>query len=280
MTVQKIREQRCFGGIQGFYAHDSTSTGSPMRFALYQPPQAAHGRVPVLMFLAGLTSTEENFTIKAGAQRVAAELGLALLMPDTSPRGLALPGDEDATDFGTGAGFYVNATVDPWARHYRMHDYVVNELPDLVAGAFPIDLQNMGVSGHSMGGHGALVCALRNPERFASVSAFAPITAASQCPWGRKALTGYVGPDEQLWRAWDAEALVRDRGYERPILVDQGTADEFVEVQLKPHLLQAACLDRGVELTLRAQEGYDHSYFFIATFIADHLRFHAAALGA
>ena len=278
--MEKIREQRCFGGIQGTYAHDSTSTGSCMRFALYQPPQAAHGRVPVLMFLAGLTSTEENFTIKAGAQRVAAELGLALLMPDTSPRGLGLAGEEDSTDFGTGAGFYLDATVDPWARHYRMHDYVVNELPELVAGAFPIDLGRIGVSGHSMGGHGALVCALRNPKRFASVSAFAPIAAASQCPWGRKALTGYLGADEQLWRGWDAEALIRDRGYDGSIFVDQGTADQFVEVQLKPHLLQAACLEHGVALTLRAQEGYDHSYFFIATFIADHLHYHAAALRA
>lgn len=283
MAVETLREQRCFGGVQGSYAHQAVSTGCRMRFSLYRPPQAQQGPVPVVMFLSGLTCTDENFTIKAGAQRAAAELGLALLVPDTSPRGLGLPHEDDAIDLGTGAGFYVNATEEPWSRGYRMHEYVVHELPALAGATFGVDVGRLGVSGHSMGGHGALVCALRNPGRFRSVSAFSPISSASRSPWARKAFTAYLGSDEARWREWDAEALIRDRGLPAgsgaSILVDQGTADEFIDRELKPDLLEAACRDRGVPLTLRRQEGYDHSYFFIATFIADHLRHHAAALG-
>jgi len=252
-----------------------------MRFGVFLPPQAAASPVPVLYWLSGLTCTEENFIVKAGAQRVASELGIAIIVPDTSPRGLAIPGEAESYDLGLGAGFYVDATQDPWSRGYRMYSYVTRELPALVAASFPVDARRAGIFGHSMGGHGALTIALRNPRDYRSVSAFAPIVSPMRCPWGEKALANYLGPDRATWREYDATALVGTRGWAGPaILVDQGTNDPFLELQLKPQLLRDACEAAGVPLELRMQEGYDHSYFFIATFIADHLRFHARNLMA
>jgi S-formylglutathione hydrolase len=252
-----------------------------MRFAVYLPPQAALRRVPVLYWLSGLTCTEENFVTKAGAQRVAAELGLALVAPDTSPRGLGIPGERDAWDFGEGAGFYVDATRPPWSAHYRMYSYVSEELPALVASQFPVDAGRSAIFGHSMGGHGALVVALRNPDRFRSVSAFAPIASAMRSPWGDKALAGYLGDDRESWRDYDATALIESRGWSGPpIRVDQGSDDSFLASELKPDLLEAACTRAGVPLELRLREGYDHSYYFVATFIEEHLRLHAARLAA
>jgi S-formylglutathione hydrolase len=236
--------------------------------------------VPVLWFLSGLTCTEENFTVKAGAQRVASELGLMLIAPDTSPRGEDMPDDaQGAYDFGLGAGFYVDAVEAPWARHYRMRSYIERELPDLIAKNLPADMSRQGITGHSMGGHGALTIALRNPGRFKAVSAFAPIASPMNCPWGEKALSNYIGPDRSAWRAYDACALIEDGARLPDLLIDQGTADSFLESQLKPQLLEGACARAGQPLTLRMQEGYDHSYFFIATFIEDHLRWHAKRLG-
>lgn len=276
---KRIARNRMFGGVQDVYVHDSSSTRWPMRFALYLPPQAATARVPALMWLSGLTCTEENFTIKAGAQRTAAELGIALIIPDTSPRKLEIPGDRDASDFGEGAGFYVDATQAPWSANYRMYSYVSQELPDTIAAHFPVDTAQMGVFGHSMGGHGALVVALRNPERFVTVSAFAPIASPMRCPWGEKAFAGYLGDDRAAWRDYDATALIAVRGWRGPaIRVDQGTDDTFVTTQLKPELLESACVSAGVALDLRRREGYDHSYYFIATFVDEHLRLHAEAL--
>jgi S-formylglutathione hydrolase len=272
-------EQHCFDGVQGFYEHRSTACAGPMRFSVYLPPQAHKGeRVPVLYYLAGLTCTEETFAIKAGAQRIAAELGLMLVAPDTSPRGANVPGEAEAWDFGVGAGFYVDATADPWSKHYRMYSYVTRELPALIAAAFPADARRQGVFGHSMGGHGALVCALRNPGLYRSVSAFAPISAPMQCPWGTKAFSGYLGPDRANWRQYDASELVRAQHFGGSILVDQGLADRFLAEQLKPELFETACRDSGQSLTLRRHGGYDHGYFFIATFMEDHLRHHAAEL--
>lgn len=252
-----------------------------MRFGVFMPPQAV-GRgapVPVLYWLSGLTCTEENFVFKAGAQRVAAELGLAIVTPDTSPRGLDIPGDSDSYDFGTGAGFYVNATRKPWSRNYHMYSYITQELPWLITANFLVDPVRVGIFGHSMGGHGALISALRNPQVYKSVSAFAPISSSMRCPWGEKALTGYLGPDRATWRDYDATELIQARGWKGPpLLVDQGSNDQFLEDQLKPQLLLEACKDAGVGVDLRMQEGYDHSYFFIASFIEDHLRFHACNL--
>jgi S-formylglutathione hydrolase len=250
-----------------------------MRFGVFLPPQAEARAVPVLYWLSGLTCTEENFIVKAGAQRVAAELGLAIVVPDTSPRGLKIPGESDNYDFGLGAGFYVDATQAPWSRGYRMYSYVVKELPGVIESEFPVDPARKGIFGHSMGGHGALTIALKNPDIYNSVSAFAPICSAMRCPWGEKALTGYLGPDRALWRDYDATALIESRGWKgAELLVDQGTSDQFLESQLKPELLKEACGRAGVSLDLRLQEGYDHSYFFIASFIDDHLRFHARSL--
>jgi S-formylglutathione hydrolase len=250
-----------------------------MRFGVFLPPQAPTRRVPILYWLSGLTCTEENFIVKAGAQRVAALLGIALVVPDTSPRGLDLPGEAADYDFGLGAGFYVDATEAPWSQGYRMYSYVVGELRDAVAAAFPVDPSRAGIFGHSMGGHGALTIALKNPRFYKSVSAFAPICSPTRCPWGEKALAGYLGDDRSRWREYDATALIEDRGWSGPpILVDQGTKDPFLEIQLKPELLQAACTRRNVPLELRMQDGYDHSYFFISSFIEDHLRFHARHL--
>jgi S-formylglutathione hydrolase len=250
-----------------------------MRFGVFLPPQAETQRVPVLYWLSGLTCTEENFIVKAGAQRVAAELGLALIVPDTSPRGLKIPGEAESYDFGLGAGFYVDATQAPWSRGYRMYSYVAKELPKLIESSFPVDAARAGIFGHSMGGHGALTIALKNPDHYKSVSAFAPISSPMRCPWGEKALAGYLEPDRAAWREYDTTALLEERGWCGPaLLVDQGTSDPFLESQLKPGLLEDACRRSGVSLELRLQEGYDHSYFFIATFIDDHLRFHARNL--
>ena len=281
MALERISESRAFDGTQAVWRHASRATGTPMRFGIYLPPQAATTRVPVVYWLSGLTCTEDNFIAKAGAQRVAAALGLALVVPDTSPRGLGLPGETDAWDFGAGAGFYVDATEAPWRDHYRMYTYVVDELPALVAASFPVDASRASMLGHSMGGHGALVIGLSNPGRYRSISAFAPIAAPARVPWGVKALTGYLGHDRDAWRAYDATALIEDRGWNGPpLLVDQGTADPFLDTQLKPELLEAACASAGVPLVLNRRDGYDHSYFFIATFIESHLRFHAGVLGS
>ena len=278
-TLKAVTQSLCFGGVQSVYTHQSRETGCAMRFGVYLPPQAKSGRVPILYWLSGLTCTEENFIVKAGAQRIAAALGLAIVVPDTSPRGLGIPGEGDSYDFGLGAGFYVDATEAPWSRGYRMYSYITNELPADVAAAFPVDAARAAIFGHSMGGHGALTIALKNPRDYQSVSAFAPIASSIRCPWGEKALTGYLGNDRARWREYDVTALIEDRRWTGPpILVDQGTNDPFLENQLKPELLRAACRDFGVPLELRLQDGYDHSYFFIATFIEDHLRFHAENL--
>ena len=281
MALDVVSQARSFGGTQFVYRHASAETGTDMRFSAYLPPQGERGRVPVVWFLSGLTCTEENFTVKAGAQRVAAELGLLVIAPDTSPRGEGVPDDpEGAYDFGLGAGFYVDATEAPWSRHYRMRSYIERELPALVEAALPADMARQGITGHSMGGHGALTIALRNPGRFASVSAFAPIASPMNCPWGEKALGGYLGPDRGAWRPYDACALIADGARLPDLLVDQGTADTFLDNQLKPELLEQACAEAGIPLTLRRQEGYDHSYYFIASFMEDHLRWHGARVSA
>ncbi len=280
MTLETRSTHRMFGGTQGFYSHASTETGTAMRFAVFVPPQADDGPVPLLWFLAGLTCTEENFTTKAGAQRVASELGMMLVAPDTSPRGDGVPDDAAAAyDFGLGAGFYVDATQAPFAANYRMYAYITAELPAIIAANFPADMARQGISGHSMGGHGALTLALRNPGTYRSVSAFAPIVAPSQVPWGQKALGGYLGDDRAAWAKHDAVALIEAGARVAEILVDQGAADSFLANQLRPDLLAAACAAAGIPLTLRLQPGYDHSYYFIASFIEDHLRWHAQRLG-
>jgi S-formylglutathione hydrolase len=275
-----LSEHACFGGTQRFLAHDSRECATEMRFSVFEPPQAQHHRVPVLYYLAGLTCTEETFMIKAGAQRVAAELGLMLVAPDTSPRQPRLPGDDTAWDFGLGAGFYVDATQAPWSAHYRMYSYVTRELPGLVAAHFPGDPQRQGIFGHSMGGHGALVCALRNPAQYRSLSAFAPIAAPMQCPWGRKAFLGYLGNDESQWLDYDASVLIAQRPFHSPILIDQGTADRFLAEQLHPEVFADACRRSGQPFELRMHAGYDHGYYFIQTFMADHLCWHAGQLAA
>jgi S-formylglutathione hydrolase len=277
--IETLSEQRCHGGVQGFYRHHSDHCGGPMRFALYQPPQAASELCPVLYFLAGLTCTEETATIKAGAQRIAAELGLILVMPDTSPRHTGFDGATGDWEFGEGAGFYVDATESPWSSRFHMHSYVVDELPALLARHFSIDSGHSGITGHSMGGHGALSIALRHPQRYRSVSAFAPIVAPSQVPWGQKAFSRYLGDDRSTWVAYDACELVRRHTFNGTILIDQGEADTFLATQLKPELFDQACAEGGQSLLLRRHAGYDHSYYFITSFIDDHLRHHARALG-
>jgi S-formylglutathione hydrolase len=279
---ETLSAHACFGGEQRFHRHASAEIGLPMRFALYLPPQALAGtRVPLLVYLAGLTCTEETFTIKAGAQRVAAELGLALLMPDTSPRGANVPGESDAWDFGVGAGFYLDATREPWARHWRMESWLLRELLPQVWLQAPVQQACTGLFGHSMGGHGALTLALRHPGVFASLSALAPICAPTQCPWGHKAFSGYLGDDRSAWESHDATALMRGQTtapYPQGLLVDQGLADPFLAEQLKPELLEAACAAVGQPLTLRRHAGYDHGYYFIASVVEDHLRHHARTL--
>ena len=275
---EQLAANRSFGGWHRRFRHRSTVLGCDMVFAIYLPPQAEAGPVPALYWLSGLTCTDENFMQKAGAQRLAAELGIAIVAPDTSPRGTGVPGDpEGAWDFGLGAGFYVNATEEPWRRHYRMYDYVVGELPALVEAHFPVS-DARSISGHSMGGHGALVCALKNPGRYRAVSAFAPIANPSACPWGEKAFARYLGAERARWLEWDACALIAGARERLPLLVDQGEADGFLAEQLRPEALRAACTAAGHPLNLRLQPGYDHSYYFIASFIDDHLRHHAAAL--
>jgi len=278
-----ISRHGAFGGAVSFHRHAAVETQCAMSFAVFLPPQAASGKVPVLYYLAGLTCTEETFMIKAGAQRVAAELGLAIVAPDTSPRGVPLAGDSDNWDFGVGAGFYIDATEEPWSRHYRMYSYVTRELPSLIAANFPVDANRQGIFGHSMGGHGALTIALKNPDLYRSVSAFAPIAAPMQCPWGQKAFSGYLGVNREGWRAHDASELIRGLksvSGRPPLLVDQGLADPFLQQQLMPELLEQACSMSKYPLTLRRHAGYDHGYYFISTFIEDHLRHHARSLQA
>lgn len=277
MSLTIVSESRSFGGVQRVYSHLSRETGTSMRCAVYLPPAAERGPVPALIFLSGLTCSEDNFTVKAGAQRHAAEHGLMLVAPDTSPRGEGVP-DDPAYDLGQGAGFYVDATQSPWSRHFRMASYVADELPDLLAAELPLRPGALGISGHSMGGHGALTLALRRPDRFRSVSALAPICQPSAVPWGIKAFTAYLGADQATWRDHDACALLATRRFPGPLLVDQGDADKFLSAQLRPDALAQACAAAHQPLTLRMQPGYDHSYFFIATFIGDHVAHHAAAL--
>ena len=277
--MKMIAENKCYGGRQLRYAHNSRVLGCEMNFSIYLPPQAEKGKVPVVYWLSGLTCTDENFVNKAGAQRYAAELGLAIVAPDTSPRGEDVPDDpERAYDFGLGAGFYVNATQAPWSKHYHMYDYIVDELPALIAREFPVDASRVGLSGHSMGGHGALSIALKNPGRFLSVTAFAPICAPMRCPWGEKALGGYLGPDRDAWRAYDSTELLAASSERLPVLVDQGDADNFLAEQLHTPLLEQAAAAADYPMTIRMQPGYDHSYFFIASFIGEHLAFHAGCL--
>lgn len=278
MAFNTISEHKCFDGVQGYYSHDSQEIGLPMRFSVYQPPQARKNKVPILFYLAGLTCTEETFMIKAGAQRLAAKYGLMLVTPDTSPRGAGVPGEADSWDFGLGAGFYVDATQAPWSRHYRMYSYVVSELPSVVAENFPADTGRQGIFGHSMGGHGAMTIALRNPDQYRSLSAFAPICAPSRCPWGEKAFGGYLGDDKKSWLEYDSTELVARDPFDNPILIDQGMADKFLPEQLYPDAFEAACKKAKQALTLRRHEGYDHGYFFIASFIDDHLKHHATHL--
>ena len=276
--METVSTSKAYGGTQGVYRHASTATGTDMTFAVYVPPHDEGARLPVLWFLSGLTCTHANVMDKGEYRRACAELGVILVAPDTSPRGDDVP-DDDAYDFGKGAGFYVDATEEPWAKNFRMRSYVEDELPALIAKEFSMaDMARQGIFGHSMGGHGALTIALRNPDRFRSVSAFAPIVAPLQCAWGEKALGGYLGPDRTAWRAYDACALIEDGARVKDILVDQGDADSFLVEQLKPELLADACKAVGIDLTLRMQSGYDHSYNFISTFMPDHVAWHAERL--
>lgn len=280
MTLETVSECLTFGGKLGTYAHDSATNNCRMRFTVFTPEQASAGAVPVLWWLSGLTCTEENFTIKSGAYRAASELGLMIVAPDTSPRGDGVANDE-AYDLGQGAGFYVNATQAPWNAHFHMYDYITRDLPEVVLPNFPADPGRQGISGHSMGGHGALTIGLRNPDTYKSISAFAPIVSPMNCPWGEKALTTYLGPDRAAWEAHDACALVRAAGNRSDfpgILMDQGLADDFLDGQLKPHLFEEACKDAAQTLNLRRHEGYDHSYFFVSTFLEDHFTHHLTIL--
>ena len=279
--MELLSTTACFEGEHRRYRHTSADLGCDMEFAVFLPPAAVGSqprKVPVLYWLSGLTCTDQNFMQKAGAQKRAARLGMAIVCPDTSPRGLGLPGEDDSYDFGSGAGFYINATEQPWAPHYRMYDYVTRELPQLVEAELPVT-DRRSISGHSMGGHGALICALKNPGHYASVSAFAPISNPTECAWGQKAFTGYLGEDRSRWEEWDATLLIPTARERLPLLIDQGTADEFLETQLNPEALADACEKAHHHINLRMHRGYDHSYFFIASFIDDHLDHHGAALG-
>ena len=277
--METVSQNRCFSGTQSVYRHQSSETGTPMQFSVYSPEAANDGPVPVLWYLSGLTCTEENFTVKAGAQRYAAMHGLMLIAPDTSPRGAGIEGEDDSYDFGTGAGFYVDATEAPWSTNYRMYSYIVNELPELVFNELPANPERQGITGHSMGGHGALTIGLNNADRFRSISAFSPICAPSQCPWGQKALTGYLGSDQAGWQRHDATELIKAGArIDSAILIDQGDADNFLADELKPELFDDACRTAGQSLILRMQPGYDHSYYFIASFIGDHITHHARYL--
>ncbi|WP_244848002.1 S-formylglutathione hydrolase [Caballeronia sp. SL2Y3] len=279
--LELVEEHRCFDGVQRIYRHESRSIGLPMRFSVFLPAAASASKVPALFYLAGLTCTEETFPIKAGAQRYAAEHGIALIAPDTSPRGADIPGEKDAWDFGVGAGFYVDATREPWRERYRMYSYVTQDLREAVLAELPVREDRLGIFGHSMGGHGALVLALRNPDVYRSVSAFAPIAAPSQCPWGVKAFTGYLGDDRDAWKQYDASELVKGDAasrFEGGILIDQGLADHFLAEQLHPDVFERNAREAGHSVTVRRHEGYDHGYFFIATFIGEHIAHHARVL--
>ncbi|QIB64453.1 S-formylglutathione hydrolase [Kineobactrum salinum] len=279
MSLEIITENRCFEGRQLRFRHRAETLDCDMHGAIYLPPQAAREPVPLLYWLSGLTCTDENFVQKAGAQRYAAEHGVAIVAPDTSPRGDDVPDDpEGSWDLGLGAGFYLNASQDPWQRHYRMYDYITDELPELLPEAFPVDPERSSIFGHSMGGHGALVIALHNPARYASVSAFAPIVAPTRCPWGEKAFSHYLGPDREAWKAYDSCELIAAGAPQLPMLIDQGEADNFLESQLKTELLEQACQENSYEATIRRHPGYDHSYYFIASFVGSHIGFHARAL--
>lgn len=279
LTVEKISENRCFGGVQGFYRHASAACNGAMRFAVYRPPQADKGPVPVLYYLSGLTCTEENFTIKAGAQRVASELGLMLVMPDTSPRNTDIPGIADDFEFGNAAGFYLDATQEPYAKFFNMYTYVTAELPRFIAANFPANMARQSIFGHSMGGHGALTIALKNPDSYRSVSAFSPMVAPMRVRWGEKAFPRYLGSDRETWRQYDAcDLIAQGRRFPGEIFVDQGDADGFLNDTLHPEWLEQTCAAAGQPLRLRLQAGYDHSYYFISTFVEDHLRHHAEAL--
>jgi len=284
MTIETLSETACFGGRIGFYRHASAANRCDMQFSVFVPPQAEHQHVPVVTFLSGLTCTEENFMMKSGAQRVAAELGLMLVSPDTSPRGESVPDDpDDDYDFGLAAGFYLNATEEPWSRHYQMYDYVTKELPGAIFGSFPGDPERHGLTGHSMGGHGALTIGLRNPHSYRCLSAFAPICTTLHSPWGKKALGYYLGNDTSRWHKYDACEVARnvqDPTAFPKILIDQGADDPFLAEQLKPELFESACADSGVAVEVRTHEGYDHGYYFISTFIEEHLKYHATILGA
>ena len=277
MTLETISEAKSFGGVQGVYRHVSAATGTEMTFAVFVPEHASGAKLPVLWYLSGLTCTHANVTDKGEYRAACAEYGLSFVAPDTSPRGEGVP-DAEGYDFGQGAGFYVDATQEPWSKHYRMWTYVTEELPAVVASEFPVGMDRQGITGHSMGGHGALTVALRNPERFRSVSAFAPIVAPGQVPWGQKALGGYLGDDQAAWREHDTVALIEEGARVPEILVDVGTADPFIENELRPELLEAACAKARIALTLRRQPGYDHSYYFISTFMAEHVGWHAERL--
>ena len=278
-SLEIVSRNRSFEGWHTRYRHRSEACDCDMVFAVYTPPRAERTKVPVLYWLSGLTCTDENFNQKAGAHRYAEEMGIAIVCPDTSPRGVNLPGEDDAYDFGSGAGFYLNATREPWSRHYRMYDYVVEELPGLLTRELPqLDTSRAGISGHSMGGHGALTIAFKNPDRYASLSALAPISAPMRCPWGEKAFSGYLGEDRNLWAGYDATELLKHTKTRLPLLVDQGTGDQFLDEQLKPERLEAACHEVDYPLTLHRRDGYDHSYYFIASFIGEHIAHHAVAL--
>ena len=277
MSIETVSESKSFGGIQGVYRHESTSTGTPMTFAVYVPDHAPGAKLPVLWWLSGLTCTHANVMDKGEYRRACAEHGIVFVAPDTSPRGDDVP-DDPEYDFGKGAGFYVDATREPWSQHFRMRSYIEQELPPVIAAEFPVDMDRQGITGHSMGGHGALTVSLRNPGRFHSTSAFAPIVSPLHCPWGEKALTGYLGDDRTAWRAYDAVALIEDGARLPELLVDQGTADNFLNDQLKTHLLDEACRNVDMRAEIRMQEGYDHSYFFISTFMAEHIAWHAERL--
>ena len=278
-TLKLHREYASFGGKVGFYSHQSSACKTEMKFSIYQPPQAKSQPVPILYFLSGLTCTEENFMIKSGAQQFASKYGLMLVVPDTSPRQTGIPGEDETWDLGSGAGFYLNATVEPWKAHYQMYTYVVEELPKLIAENFSVIPEKQGIFGHSMGGHGALICALKNPNIFLSVSAFAPIAAPMRTPWGQKVFSSYLGENQDEWKAYDATELILTSKYKRPILIDCGTEDQYInDGQLLPDVFSDACAQVRQPLTLRMQEGYDHSYYFIATFMEDHIRHHAAVL--
>ncbi|OFA01755.1 S-formylglutathione hydrolase [Duganella sp. HH101] len=279
--LELISEHACYGGVQRFYRHDAREIGLPMRFSVFIPVQAADGHVPALFYLAGLTCNEETFMTKAGAQRAAAEAGLMLIAPDTSPRGANIAGEADSWDFGVGAGFYLDATQEPWAKHYRMYSYI-HELRELVVQELPVDAERIGIFGHSMGGHGALTMALKRPDVFRSVSAFAPIAAPSMCPWGKKAFSGYLGDDSSSWEEHDASLLMARSHTPFPagILIDQGLGDKFLAEQLYPEVFEAACRSAAQPLELRRHARYDHGYYFISTFMEDHIRFHARCLAA